>query len=334
MFFLLVLAAVSYRMFSTGTVPAYSSSSSFSMYPIAPKNNHTQKRLQIVFRAIDFVASLSKKAANTNASLYPSVLHRNASYVAIDVRPTNNDHLERPLIEIDKKALADLVRGKTRDRLHNYGGAKELAAVLQTNPEAGISSEEDSIKQRIEAFGTNTYRKPSSKCLLRFLLEAFKDSMIIILLACAVLSLSFGIKQDGLNEGWYDGASIIVAVILVLGVSAISNFKQSRPFEKLSNESNTVRVVVVRDGWRQQMPIFRIVVGDIVCLKIGDQIPADGLLLDGYSLKVDESSLTGESEHVQIHETGNPILLSGTKVTNGYGRMLVSSLLLGRLVCW
>nr|XP_027103189.1 calcium-transporting ATPase 12, plasma membrane-type-like [Coffea arabica] len=251
------------------------------MYPLPPKYNHTQKRLQIVFRAIYFAVSLSKKAVNTNALLFPSVLHHNPSYVAIDVQPSNNDRLERSFMEIDRKALADLVREKNSDRLHTYGGAKELAAILQTDPEAGISSAEGSIKQRIDAFGSNTYRKPPAKSLLRFLLEASKDSMIIILLVCAVLSLCFGIKQNGLKEGWYDGASIIVAVILVLGVSAISNFKQSKQFEKLSNESNNIRIVVVRDGRRQQMSIFKIVVGDIVCLKIGDQIPADGLFLDG-----------------------------------------------------
>ncbi|XP_027154440.1 putative calcium-transporting ATPase 13, plasma membrane-type [Coffea eugenioides] len=324
-FFLSVLAAVSYRISSTVTVSSFSSSFSSSMYPLPPKSNRTQKRLQIVFRAIYFAVSLSKKAVNTNALLFPSVLHHNPSYVAIDVQPSKNDRLERSFMEIDRKALADLVREKNSDRLHTYGGAKELAAILQTDPEAGISSAEGSIKQRIDAFGSNTYRKPPAKSLLRFLLEASKDSMIIILLVCAVLSLCFGIKQNGLKEGWYDGASIIVAVILVLGVSAISNFKQSKQFEKLSNESNNIRIVVVRDGRRQQMSIFKIVVGDIVCLKIGDQIPADGLFLDGYSLKVDESSMTGESDHVEIHEAGNPFLLSGTKVTDGYGRMLVTS---------
>lgn len=62
-----------------------------------------------------------------------------------------------------------------------------------------------------------------------------------------------------------------------------------------------------------------------LCLKIGDQVPADGLFLDGHSLKVDESSMTGESDYVEVNETDNPFLLSGTKVTDGYGHMLVTS---------
>jgi Ca2+-transporting ATPase len=72
----------------------------------------------------------------------------------------------------------------------------------------------------------------------------------------------------------------------------------------------------VRDGRRQPISIFEVVVGDIVCLKIGDQIPANGLFLEGHSLKVDDKSNNsgGESNHVEIHETRNPFLLSGTKV--------------------
>lgn len=60
-------------------------------------------------------------------------------------------------------------------------------------------------------------------------------------------------------------------------------------------------------------------------LKLGDQIPADGLFLKGHSLHVDESSMTGESDHLELDSTGNPFLLSGTKVVNGYGQMLVTS---------
>lgn len=126
-------------------------------------------------------------------------------------------------------------------------------------------------------------------------MEAFKDSTIVILLVCAALSLGFGIKQHGPKEGWYDGGSIIVAVVLVLAVSAISN------------------------------SIFNIVVGDVVCLKIGDQVPADGLFLNGHSMKIDESSMTGESDLVDINEIQHPFLLSGTKVKDGYGRMVVTS---------
>ncbi|KAM2636479.1 hypothetical protein EV1_021105 [Malus domestica] len=77
-------------------------------------------------------------------------------------------------------------------------------------------------------------------------------------------------------------------------------------------------VEVFRDKQRQEISIFDIVVGDVVVLNMGDQIPADGLFLDGYSLQVDESSMTGESDHVEVDSTKNPFLFSGAKVVDGH----------------
>uniref|UniRef100_A0A5B6YGK5 Calcium-transporting ATPase n=1 Tax=Davidia involucrata TaxID=16924 RepID=A0A5B6YGK5_DAVIN len=284
------------------------------------------KRLQLVFRAIYFIVSISKKAIAKNTQILTGIIH-SPPYLAIDIQPIDDDddhdnHV--PFLGIDQKALSDMVKEKNYDGLYQYGGVKELESILETDEKVGISSNGIEIKHRIDVFGSNTYKKPDAKSFLSFVIEAFKDTTIIILLVCAVLSLGFGIKQEGLKEGWYDGGSIIVAIVLVIAVSAISNFKQSRQFEKLSDESSDIKVEVVRDGRRQPISIFEVVVGEIVCLKIGDQIPADGLFLDGHSLKVDESSMTGESDHVEINDK-NPFLLSGTKVTDGYGRMLVTS---------
>ncbi|CDO99120.1 unnamed protein product, partial [Coffea canephora] len=138
------------------------------------------------------------------------------------------------------------------------------------------------------------------------------------------------VKEKSLGQldqlgGWYDGGSIFVAVFLVISVSAISNFRQSRQFEKLSKVSSNIPVEVVRNGRRQQISIFEIVVGDVVRLKIGDQVPADGLFLEGHSLRIDESSMTGESDHLEVNQNQNPFLTSGTKVADGYGQMLVTS---------
>ncbi|KAH0640327.1 hypothetical protein KY285_036913 [Solanum tuberosum] len=104
-----------------------------------------------------------------------------------------------------------------------------------------------------------------------------------------------------------------------------SFFVQNRQFDKLSKVSKNFPVEAVRKGRRQQISIFEIVVGDVICLKIGDQVPADGILVEGHSLQVDESSMTRESDHVEINLTQNPFLISGTKVVDGYGMMLVTS---------
>ena len=266
---------------------------------------------------------------NVKVSLSPSffkndVLDKNSakvspspSFVILDFKQDNN-------FKVDQATLTKLVKEKTLESLQNVGGVDRIASALDTNVEYGIHDDADDIARRHEAFGSNTYKRPPTKSFFHFVLEAFKDLTILILLGCAVLSLVFGIKETGIKEGWYEGGSIFVAVFLVIAVSAISNFKQNRQFDKLSKVSNNIQIEVVRAGRRQQISIFEIVVGDVICLKIGDQVPADGLFLDGHSLQLDESSMTGESDHVEVN-CNHPFLLSGTKVVDGFARMLVTS---------
>lgn len=284
----------------------------------------------MALNAISFIKTLlakSKKALDMKATS----LLRSFSYMAIDVDPENEHSMQdKPLdqfVDVDPKLLSDMVREKNMEclTLAQFGGVEEVAALLQTDVKHGIRDNQADIDQRKDVFGVNMFQKLPSKGFLPFVLEAFKDTTIIILLICAVLSLGFGIKQHGWKDGWYDGGSIILAVVLVIVVSSLSNFKQSKQFEKLSAKSSDIRVEVVRGGRRQTISIFDVVVGDIVYLKIGDQVPADGLFLEGHSLKVDESSMTGESEHVHVNGNTNPFLLSGTKVTDGFGCMLVTS---------
>ncbi|GMN46792.1 hypothetical protein TIFTF001_015978 [Ficus carica] len=221
---------------------------------------------------------------------------------------------------IDKTSLALLLKEKNPDQLRAFGGIHGIASALETDTKLGIHGDCDDIARRNEAFGSNTYATHPAKSFLHFIWEAFKDLTIVILLGCAALSLAFGIKENGPKEGWYDGGSILFAVFLVIAVSSLSNYR-----DKLSKVSNDVEVEVVRTGRRQRILIFEIVVGDVVCLKIGDQVPADGLFLDGHSLQADESSMTGESDHVEISSKQNPFLFAGTKVADGYAKMLVTS---------
>lgn len=287
--------------------------------------NSKRRKLRLAIAVIYFtrvLVSLSKKVLDPKNRL----LLRSLSYISVDIageKPSSDDR--NPFLNIDKRFLIDLVRNKSFESLNQLGGVQQVAVILETNAKRGIGSNKVDLARRIEVFGANRYQKQPAKRFLSFVIEALKDPTIIILVVCAIFSLAFGIKQHKLKDGWYDGGSIILAVFLVVIVSAVSNFKQNRQFEKLSDESSDIKVEVVRDGRRVFVSIFEILVGDLVCLKIGDQIPADGLFSEGHSLKVDESSMTGESDHVEINESENPFLLSGTKVTDGYGTMLVTS---------
>ncbi|KAA8535833.1 hypothetical protein F0562_030847 [Nyssa sinensis] len=140
----------------------------------------------------------------------------------------------------------------------------------------------------------------------------------------AAASLGLGIKTQGIKEGWYDGGSIALAVIIVVIVTATSDYKQSLQFQTLNKEKQNIHLEVVRGGRRLGVLIFDLVVGDVVPLKSGDQVPADGILISGHSLAIDESSMTGESKIVH-KDLKAPFLMSGCKVGEGYGTMLVTS---------
>lgn len=227
---------------------------------------------------------------------------------------------------LDQTQLAKMVREKNLDLLFELGGVKGIAIALKTDVETGIRGGDNSnINERKERYGSNTHTRPPSKGFFHFFWSAFNDPTLIILLVCAALAFGFGIKENGVKDGWYEGGSIFLAVFLVVFVSAISNYRQERQFDKLSKISDDIKIDVMRGGRRQQISIFEVVVGDVVILKIGDQVPADGVFVSGYSMEVDESSMTGESDQVEVDSLNNPFLHSGSKVVEGHGHMLVTS---------
>ncbi|KAL1806489.1 hypothetical protein ACET3Z_029557 [Daucus carota] len=277
--------------------------------------NLSRKRWHLAFAAIYSSRAFSHLKRSSKSRRYDPVPKEN---YAVDVFPPSFGN-------VSQSSLKRLVKDKDLEHLQSLGGVEGLVSALETDVENGIQADCGDISRRQEAFGINTYPRMPAKSFFSFVVEALKDPTILILLVCAALSLGFGMKEDGPKEGWYDGGSIFVAVFLVISVSAISNFRQSRQFDKLSKVSNNIQVEVVRKGRRQQISVFDIVVGDVVCLKIGDQVPADGLFVEGHSLQIDEASMTGESDHVEVNLDKNPFLISGTKVADGYAKFVVTS---------
>uniref|UniRef100_M1DT14 Calcium-transporting ATPase n=1 Tax=Solanum tuberosum TaxID=4113 RepID=M1DT14_SOLTU len=285
-----------------------------------------KKRWHLAFATIYCSRAFKNKVS---PAIVPSYSHGSPAYnptkvlgdtIAIDVV---QDH---PFFSgIDHSSLAKLVKDKNTDELADLGGVQGVAASLKTDTTNGVSGDPEDVARRHEAFGSNMYRKAPAKSFFIFVWESFKYPTIIVLLIWGALSIVLGIKEDGVKEGWCDGGGIYVAVLLFVTVSSTSHFRQTRQFDKLSKETKIIQVEAVRKGRRQQISIFEIVVGDVICLKIGDQVPADGILVQGHSLQVDESSMTGESDHVEINISQNPFLISGTKVVDGYGMMLVTS---------
>ncbi|CAN0863612.1 Calcium-transporting ATPase 4, plasma membrane-type [Linum grandiflorum] len=232
------------------------------------------------------------------------------------------DEVKQAGFGIEPNDLATMVRSHDKKALTSNGGVEGLSRLVSVSLTNGIVSSDVPVRQEI--YGTNQYAEKPSRSFWMFVWEALHDLTLIILMVCAVVSVGVGIATEGWPDGMYDGIGIILCIFLVVMVTATSDYKQSLQFKVLDKEKKNVMVQVTREGCRQKVSVFDLVVGDIVHLSIGDLVPADGVLVSGHSLSVDESSLSGESEPVDVSKN-RPFLLSGTKVQDGSGKMLVTA---------
>ncbi|XP_062216476.1 calcium-transporting ATPase 10, plasma membrane-type-like [Phragmites australis] len=220
--------------------------------------------------------------------------------------------------------LSSIVEGHDLKKLKSHGGVEGLASKLSTSESDGLATSEDKLATRQELFGVNKFAEAESRGFWVFVWEALQDMTLTILAACAFVSLIVGVATEGWPKGAHDGLGIVASILLVVFVTATSDYRQSLQFKDLDKEKKKITVQVTRSGYRQKLSIYDLLAGDIVHLSIGDQVPADGLFLSGFSLLINESSLTGESEPVAVNAE-NPFLLSGTKVQDGSCKMLVTT---------
>ena len=145
------------------------------------------------------------------------------------------------------------------------------------------------LQSRLE-HGENVLTPPKQQSKWRLYLEKYEDPMVRILLVAALVSLVLSfVKQD-----FVETLGIIAAIILATTVGFYFECDAARRFSILTQMGEEQSVKVMRDGRLQEIPRREIVVGDIVIVETGDEVPADGKLLEATDLQVDESSLTGE----------------------------------------
>ncbi|CAN1256214.1 Putative calcium-transporting ATPase 11, plasma membrane-type [Linum perenne] len=233
-----------------------------------------------------------------------------------------SDEVKKAGFGIEADELASIVRDHDLKALKSNGEVEGIARKVGVSVNEGVNTNNVSVRQGI--YGSNCYTEKPPKSFFSFVWEALQDLTLIILIVCAVVSIGVGLATEGWPKGMYDGLGIILSILLVVMVTAISDYKQSLQFRDLDKEKKKISIHVTRDGRKQEVSIFDLVVGDIVQLSIGDVVPADGVFISGYSLVIDESSLSGESEPVNIDKS-KPFLLSGTKVQDGSGYMLVTA---------
>ncbi|KAL3316200.1 ATPase, Ca transporting, plasma membrane [Cichlidogyrus casuarinus] len=245
-----------------------------------------------------------------------------------------------PEFGVSKDELQELMQFRGSEGLEllreKYGSTAGLCQKLHTDPNNGANS--NSLEHRKTIFGSNVIPPKPPKTFLELMWEALQDFTLMLLLGCAAVSLilslwsKFGntgaidLAQEEGETGWIEGVAILGAVVVVVLVTAMNDWQKERQFRGLQDKiESDHRIAVIRDGAIVEVLVGEIVVGDICQVKYGDLLPADGVIVQSNDLKVDESSLTGEADHVKKGENVDPMLLSGTHVMEGSGKMVVTA---------
>jgi len=205
---------------------------------------------------------------------------------------------------------------------------------MQTNHLTGLTDAQ--VAQSREKNGANILTPPKKDSLFKKFLEKFGDPLIIILLVAGALSIGiscyeyFGLGKDA--GVFFEPIGIFIAILLATGLAFIFELKADKEFSLLNQVNDDEPVRVLRNSTTIEIPKKDVVVGDVVYLSTGDEIPADGTLVEAVTLTVDESTLTGEPA---CHKTIDPndfdpyvtyksnYVLRGTKVMEGHGIFIV-----------
>ena len=186
--------------------------------------------------------------------------------------------------------------------------------------------------------GINVLTPPEKESLWRRFLEKFRDPLIIILLIAGALSVCISCYEYfSLGEGgavFFEPIGIFIAILLATGLGFYFEMKADKEFELLNQVNDDEPVQVVRNSTVTQVPRRDVVVGDVVMLNTGEEVPADGELLEAVALTMDESTLTGEPACSKTTDEAkfdpeatfpSNFVLRGTKVMEGHGVMKVTA---------
>lgn len=211
---------------------------------------------------------------------------------------------------------------------------QSLLNKLDVNEDVGLTSDE--ANDRLREHGYNELQKSEGKSPFVLFFEQFMDPLVIILLVALAISLIIGIFSTDEHEKveyFIDAGAITLIVLFNAFFGFIQEYKAEKSIEALKSMAAPF-TTVVRNGLKERIEARFLVPGDIVFLEEGDKIPADGKLLQSLSLRIDESTLTGESFPVAKNansdvQQNSPLaditnsVFSGTNVTRGRGQVLV-----------
>lgn len=213
---------------------------------------------------------------------------------------------------------------------------------------ASTPEKDDQFSDRKRVFADNRLPEKKGKSLLQLMWITYNDKVLILLSIAAVVSLAIGLYQtfgtahSAANPPveWVEGVAIIVAIVIVVVVGSLNDYQKERQFAKLNKKKQDRDVKVVRSGKTVELSIFDILVGDVIHLEPGDMIPVDGILIEGFNVKCDESQATGESDIIRKRpadevmaaiENGDelkkmdPFIQSGARVMEGVGTFMATA---------
>ena len=212
---------------------------------------------------------------------------------------------------------------------------EELLAKTGTDSEKGLNPEQ--VEKSRSTYGTNSFVRQSHESLAKRIWDASTEPMLVMLIFAAIITLVVNITRyfTGGEYNFLECVGIFAAIALSVVITIITEGKSAKAFEALNKINEDTLIKVIRNGEPQLITQKEIVVGDIIMIETGDKIVADGRLLSGNDLSVDESALTGESLPVKkdadfvcqketpVAERAN-MLYSGCFVSGGNGQMLVT----------
>ena len=212
--------------------------------------------------------------------------------------------------------------GQTSKSWHSQS-IDEAIRKLDSNAD-GLTVKE--AQKRLSIYGPNELKKEKKKSPLKLLLRQFTNVLMIILLIATGLSLVVGEATD---------AAIILAIVIASAVLGFTQEYRSEKAVEALKKMTAPNANVLREGKKMKIPASQLVPGDIILLYTGDKIPADARLLEAFTLKVDEASLTGESapvnkfipelvEQTPLNDRRN-MVFTGTIIVYGRGKAVVTT---------
>ncbi|XXG95693.1 plasma membrane calcium [Hypoxylon texense] len=255
-------------------------------------------------------------------------------------------------LSLDEKYLDGEVSFETATRhspskLASEGLESPQTPVTRSNTDHKHGSDEQFFDRK-RVYGDNRIPEKKGKSFLQLVWITYNDKVLILLSVAAIVSLAVGLYQTFGGEHtdgepsveWIEGVAIIVAIVIVVLVGSLNDWQKERQFAKLNRKKQDRLVKAVRSGKTVEISIYDILAGDVIHLEPGDLIPVDGVLIQGFNVKCDESQATGESDIIRKRpaddvfaaiENGedtrklDPLIQSGGRVMEGVGTFLATS---------